>query len=101
MSVKPSIGSAYVFDLGQNMVGWTRLKVQGPAGTRVRLRFAEILNPDGSIRQNLRNADATDTYTLNGSGEETYSPSFTFHGLDIWRSPAIPVRQRWILLPAK
>jgi alpha-L-rhamnosidase len=75
------IGGAYVFDLGQNMVGWARLKVQGPAGTRVRLRFAERLNPDGSIyTENLRNADATDTYVLNGKGEETFAPTFTFHG---------------------
>ena len=79
-SVTP-IGGAYVFDLGQNMVGWARLKVHGPAGTRVRLRFAERLNPDGSIyTENLRNADATDTYVLNGKGEETFAPSFTFHG---------------------
>jgi alpha-L-rhamnosidase len=81
VSVKPSAGGAYVFDFGQNMVGWAELKVRGAAGTRVRLRFAEILNPDGTIyRKNLRNADATDTYTLSGGGDESYSPSFTFHG---------------------
>ena len=80
-TVKASTGGTYVFDFGQNMVGWTQLKVKGPAGTRVRLRFAEILKPDGSIyRQNLRNADATDTYTLKGQGEEIYTPAFTFHG---------------------
>ena len=80
-TVKPTTGGAYVFDFGQNMVGWAQLKVHGPAGTRVRMRFAEILNPDGTIyTKNLRNADATDTYTLSGRGEETYSPTFTFHG---------------------
>ena len=43
------------------------LKVKGAAGTKVHLRFAEILNPDGSIyTANLRNADATDTYILKG-----------------------------------
>jgi alpha-L-rhamnosidase len=68
----------YVFDFGQNMVGWVQLKVKGQAGTRVRMRFAEILKPDGTIyTQNLRNADATDTYTLRGGAEETYSPTFT------------------------
>ncbi len=71
----------YVFDMGQNMVGWVALKVEGPAGTTVRLRFAEILNPNGTIyTTNLRNADATDTYTLRGSGQETFTPRFTFHG---------------------
>jgi alpha-L-rhamnosidase len=73
--------SAYIFDMGQNMVGWATLKVKGAAGTKVRLRFAEILNPDGTIyTANLRNADATDTYTLRGGAEETFAPHFTFHG---------------------
>ena len=35
------VNGVYVFDMGQNMVGWARLKVSGPAGTRVRMRFAE------------------------------------------------------------
>ena len=75
------IPGAYVFDMGQNMVGWARLKVKGPAGTTVRLRFAEMLNPDGSVyTTNLRKAKATDTYTLKGGGTEVYEPSFTFHG---------------------
>jgi alpha-L-rhamnosidase len=71
----------YIFDMGQNMVGWTTLKVRGIAGTRVRLRFAEILTPDGTIyTENLRNADATDVYILRGGGVETFAPHFTFHG---------------------
>ena len=81
VSVKAGPAGTFVYDFGQNMVGWAQLKVRGAAGTRVRMRFAEILSPDGSIyRENLRNADATDTYTLKGKGDETYSPSFTFHG---------------------
>jgi alpha-L-rhamnosidase len=80
-TVTPSTNGAYVFDMGQNMVGWATLKVKGAAGTKVRLRFAEILNPDGTIyTENLRNADATDTYVLRGGDEETYNPLFTFHG---------------------
>ncbi|MGI8958205.1 MAG: family 78 glycoside hydrolase catalytic domain [Bryobacteraceae bacterium] len=72
---------SYVFDMGQNMVGWVALRMSGKAGTTVRLRFAEILNPDGTIyTTNLRNADATDTYTLRGGSEETFTPRFTFHG---------------------
>jgi alpha-L-rhamnosidase len=80
-TVTPAANGAFIFDMGQNMVGWTALKVQGSAGTRVRLRFAEILNPDGSIyTENLRNADATDTYVLRGGPGESFSPHFTFHG---------------------
>ena len=70
-----------IFDIGQNMVGNVRIHVRGPRGTVVRLRYAERLNPDGSIyTANLRNADATDTYVLSGDGEETWTPAFTFHG---------------------
>jgi alpha-L-rhamnosidase len=80
-SVTPVANGAYIFDMGQNMVGWATLKVKGAAGTKVRLRFAEILNPDGTIyTANLRNADATDVYILRGGDEETFTPHFTFHG---------------------
>ncbi|MEU0752122.1 alpha-L-rhamnosidase [Streptomyces albogriseolus] len=71
----------FVFDLGRNMVGSVRLRVKGPAGTVVRLRHAEVLNPDGTLyTANLRTAKATDTYILKGGGTETYEPRFTFHG---------------------
>jgi len=79
--VIPLANGAYIFDMGQNMVGWVTLKVKGAAGTKVRLRFAEILNSDGTIyTENLRNADATDVYILRGASEETFAPHFTFHG---------------------
>ncbi|WP_447035713.1 alpha-L-rhamnosidase [Streptomyces sp. DSM 118878] len=75
---KPGV---FVYDLGQNMVGVVRLTVSGKAGTTIRLRHAEVLNPDGTLyTANLRTARATDTYTLKGGGEETYEPRFTFHG---------------------
>ena len=77
---EPASG-VHVFDMGQNMVGWARLKVRGEAGTTVRMRFAEALNPDGTIyTENLRSARQTDTYVLKGEGEEVYEPRFTFHG---------------------
>jgi alpha-L-rhamnosidase len=70
-----------IYDMGQNMVGNVRIHVRGPRGSVVRLRYAERLNPDGSIyTENLRNADATDTYSLSGDGLETWTPAFTFHG---------------------
>jgi alpha-L-rhamnosidase len=93
-SVTPAANGAYIFDMGQNMVGWVTLKVKGEVGTKVRLRFAEILNPDGTIyTANLRNADATDDYTLRGGDEETFSPHFTFHGfryVEVTGYPGVP-----------
>ena len=71
----------HVVDLGQNMVGWARLTVEGERGTRVRLRFAEMLEPDGSLYlDNLRSARPLDTYVLSGAGREVFEPRFTFHG---------------------
>ena len=79
--VTPMANGTYIFDLGQNMVGWTTLRVKGTSGTKIQLRFAEVLNPDGTIyTANLRNADASDVYILRGGGEEIFSPHFTFHG---------------------
>src|ERR1700694_825366 len=70
-----------VFDLGQNMVGWVRLKVAGPAGTVVRLRHAEVLDKAGNFYTgNLRGASETVKYTLKGGGLEIYEPHFTFQG---------------------
>jgi alpha-L-rhamnosidase len=75
-------GGVFMYDLGQNMVGWTRLRVTGPAGATIQLRFGEVLNRDGSLyTENLRSARATDTYTLRGGGaEEVWEPRFTTHG---------------------
>ena len=72
----------YVYDFGQNFSGWARLKAQGPAGTRVTMRFAEVLKANGEIDQaNLRTARATDAFILAGTGSaESFAPRFTFHG---------------------
>ena len=71
----------WTFDLGQNMVGWVRLKVQGKAGTRITVRHGEMLNADGTLyTANLRSCPATDFYILDGKGEKSLEPYFTFHG---------------------
>lgn len=71
----------YVFDLGQNFSGWARLKVNGQAGDKVKMIFAEMLKDDGTAYTiNLRSARAVDTYILKGGGQEVWEPRFTFHG---------------------
>ena len=71
----------YVFDLGQNIAGWARLRARGAAGTRIVMRFAEDLHRDGTLdtTTNAR-ARATDTFILKGAGIEVYEPRFTYHG---------------------
>ena len=71
----------YVYDLGQNMVGWARVTVNGQPGQRVQVRQTEMLRDDGMLyTEALRSAQATDTYLLAGNGPETLEPAFTFHG---------------------
>ena len=83
----------YVFDLGQNMVGWCRLKVRGPAGTKVTVRHAEMLNDDGTIyTANLRGAAQVNEYTLGGRGEELFEPHFTYHGFRYVEVTGLPGR---------
>ena len=42
-------GGATVYDFGQNMTGWTRLTVSGPAGARVTIRHGHDIHPDNSL----------------------------------------------------
>jgi alpha-L-rhamnosidase len=82
VSITSPTNGVYIFNLGQNFAGVVRLKVKGPAGTEIRLRYGEMLHPDGRLMtENLRKARATDFYVLRGDPNgETYVPRFTFHG---------------------
>jgi alpha-L-rhamnosidase len=66
-------------DFGQNLVGWVRLGVQGPPGTTITLRHAEVLEHEELGTRPLRSAKATDRFILSG-GDEVFEPTFTFHG---------------------
>jgi alpha-L-rhamnosidase len=81
VSVREIAPGKFIYDMGQNLVGWCRLFVRGPRGTAVTLRHAETLTPEGTLfTANLRSAKAADTYTLRGDGNEVYEPRFTYHG---------------------
>jgi alpha-L-rhamnosidase len=72
----------HIFDMGQNMVGWVRLRVRNaPPGKTIDLRYTEMLDKDGKpYTLALRTARATDHYTTRGGAEEWFEPRFTFHG---------------------
>ena len=80
---KPGV---FVVDMGRNIAGWTQLKVTGPAGTRIVMRSGERLSPEGlldnaSIRMHVYSGSfQTDTYILNGQGEEVWEPRFIYNG---------------------
>ncbi|MGJ7032245.1 family 78 glycoside hydrolase catalytic domain [Niabella hirudinis] len=86
--------SIYILDLGQNFAGWLRMRVNGPRGQKVQLRFAESLKPDGTLyTANLRDARVTDVYTLKGGADELWQPSFVYHGfryVEITGYPGVP-----------
>lgn len=75
---KPGV---YIFDLGQNMVGRSRITAQAPEGTVMTVRHGEVLNPDGTLYiENLRGSFQINTYTFRGEGTEVFEPPFTYHG---------------------
>jgi alpha-L-rhamnosidase len=91
----------YVFDMGENFTGWVRLRVEGPAGTEVVLKYAEKMFPQdsglsiaGMIDQtSMSNNRPEDRYILKGDGLEEYEPRFTWHGgqyIEITGFPGVP-----------
>ncbi|MBN1764282.1 MAG: family 78 glycoside hydrolase catalytic domain [Sedimentisphaerales bacterium] len=90
--IRPGV---YIYDLGQNISGWIRMRVRGAAGTTVTLRHGERLNPDGTLyTENLRRARATDVYILKGSRQEIWEPRFTFHGFQFIEINGLPAKPR-------
>jgi alpha-L-rhamnosidase len=90
---KPGV---YVFDMGQNLAGWARLRVFGPAGKEVVLRYGERLNADGTldqkeIGQHIKSGlPQTDTYILKGRGTEVWEPHFVYHGFQYVEATGLP-----------
>ena len=81
ISVKELKKGVYIFDMGQNMVGWVELFVKGKKGDKVQMRFAEKLNEDGSLfLDNIRTAEVTDSYILKNEKVVQWEPRFTYHG---------------------
>jgi alpha-L-rhamnosidase len=71
----------YIFDLGQNMVGWCRLTLPYNPGRTIRFRYGEVLYEDGSLyTDNLRDARQIDVYKPADESTISYEPKFTYHG---------------------
>ncbi len=82
--------TTYVFDLGRNISGVSKISLQAQEGTRLRLIHGERLGKDGRV--DLSNIDLhyrptdnqdpfqTDVFTLSGRGLETFMPRFNYKG---------------------
>lgn len=90
-AVTTPVAGLQVFDFGQNFAGWVRLRVTAPAGSKIVMRFGEMLKADGTVyRDNLRSARATDTYICKGGSEEIWEPAFTYHGFQFVEVEGLP-----------
>lgn len=76
--------SCTLYDVGQNIAGVVKCHVKGESGAKIIVRHGEILNNGRLYIDNLRKAEATDTYILSGKGEETFRPLFTYHGFQFF-----------------
>lgn len=74
-------GGKYILDMGQNMVGWLSIDLKGKKGQPISMKFAELLQKDGSLyMDNLRKALVTDIYTPANDGSFNWQPRFVYHG---------------------
>ena len=70
---KPGV---FVYDMGENISGWARLKLSGPAGTKVLVRYAEKTDREDFLNANL-SIFQEDAYVLDGK-ERTFEPRFSY-----------------------
>ncbi|HEY9291759.1 MAG TPA: family 78 glycoside hydrolase catalytic domain [Microlunatus sp.] len=68
-----------LIDFGQNLVGWLRFSVSGPAGRQIEIKHAEVLEGGELCTRILRSAEQTDRFVLSG-GDDFFEPTKTFHG---------------------
>lgn len=82
--------TTYLFDLGRNISGVSKITINGPVGTIVRLKHGERLDTAG--RLDMSNIDAhyrptdntdpfqTDILILSGKGVQSFMPHFNYKG---------------------
>ncbi len=82
VSVSEPKPGVFVYDMGIVMTGWARLRLpKGRAGETVTLRYAELLNADGTLNcSTAGGARQADRYIMRGAANELYEPRFTYHG---------------------
>lgn len=81
-AVKRLSDTLLAIDLGQNYTGHVRFRATAETGTRLVVRHAELLRPDGRLNpRTLRTAQQVDTFLLAGTPDEIVEPRFLHHGL--------------------
>ena len=79
-NITPLKDGSFLYDFGQNASGIVELEIQGKKGQQVKLWPSELINPDSTNNQRASGSPYYFSYTLNGNGEETWKPRFTYYG---------------------
>lgn len=104
VSVTQPRPGVYVVDMGQNFAGHTQIRVKSPAGQKITMRYAEMLNEDGTLNAQPidhfmeetepRQPFQQDTYIAKGSGvEEVWQQRFSYSGFqyaEVTGFPGVP-----------
>jgi alpha-L-rhamnosidase len=81
VSLRKTGADKYIFDMGQNMVGWCRITLPYNPHKTLTLRYSEMLDSDGSLYMaNMRGAKPEDVYIPDNEQNINYEPKFTYHG---------------------
>lgn len=82
IKVYKKLNGKTIYAFGENISGWVKIRLSGPAGEQIRLRYAEKFDPVKGYTDvfSNRNAENTDYYTLKGAETEEYEPKFTLRG---------------------
>ena len=87
VAILPDVEGGRIYDFGQNITGWARIRVKGTSGAELALAYSEeiSLNKDQILPRKMAafiksGKFQTDSYILRGGGEETWEPRFTYHG---------------------
>ena len=79
LSVKEPKKGHFVFDFGQNLVGFIQLTVEGKEGKDVEIVFSDLLDKKGLVDQSKLKIKQKDIYSLKGYSKEVWEPKFTYH----------------------
>lgn len=75
------IDTSYVMDMGQNLSGYSGIKVSGKRGQTIKITLGEQLTPEtGKVSQKQSGGPHTYSYTLRGDGIESWHPQFSYYG---------------------
>lgn len=116
MAVTTPAPGVHIVDFGKNFTGVPEIKLSAPAGTRITLRYGELLHADGTLnpmtsvcgqikgmRKNDKGEEVSvggpgapaiawqqDVYTARGGEVEIYRPDFTFHAFRFMEITGLP-----------